>query len=82
MSDLVRWKQGFTLLTDQTKAWDNETWRENEEREQKMVFTHFTATDQGRGREVVAECRTPERARQIVREHNMLIEIAEFVRDE
>lgn len=51
------WSVGRTLLTQQTRQWPPEEWEENERRERRRVFAHFTAADEGRGRELIAECR-------------------------
>lgn len=50
------WRQGRTLVTQQTMLWTATQWLENERIERRMVFANFTFEDQGRGRRRVAIC--------------------------
>ena len=53
----MEWTRGTTLLTEQTRRWSKEQLEANESREQSLIFAHFSAADQGRSREVIAEVR-------------------------
>jgi hypothetical protein len=47
---------GRTLLTAITKRWTEAQWNANEEVERRLVFVGFTASDQGQGRRLIAQC--------------------------
>jgi hypothetical protein len=52
------WKQGRTLLTEQTLQWTEEQWNLNEAIENRMVFSNFSEIDRGISRVRVAICET------------------------
>ena len=57
------WHQGRTLSTEQTRRWTKDEFASNEARERRMVFSNFSATDQGRSRQLVAVFEREEDAR-------------------
>jgi hypothetical protein len=59
------WRQGITLVTPQTRHWSKEQIGENDAHERLRVFAFFRDHDQGRSRELVAECRSEADARLI-----------------
>ena len=61
---------GRTLRTRQTERWTDEEVAHNDAIESRLVFAHFTAADEGRGRFRVAECREPADAAELVRRWN------------
>jgi hypothetical protein len=50
------WSQGRTLGTPQTRKWTSKQWADNDARERTMVFANFREDDQGRSRQLVADC--------------------------
>jgi len=49
----MSWKRGVTLMTPTTKRWSKEQIEKNDNIEQTMIFSNFSATDLGIGRELV-----------------------------
>jgi hypothetical protein len=47
------WRKGTTLLTTQTKRWSKDEWAQNEVRENNMLFSNMSGTDQGRSRKLL-----------------------------
>ena len=77
---MLPWAVGQTLRTRTTQVWTDEQWQQNESAEKRLVFAGFRASDQGRSRELIAECKTPEDAAFIVRaanSHHKLLEALE-----
>ena len=60
------WQQGQLLLTTRTKRYTPELWEKLSNEEKRMVFANFTPLDEGRGRQLIAICQTPEDAARIV----------------
>jgi hypothetical protein len=56
------WQQGQMLYTNETQRWTEQQQEECKLRESKMLFSGFTAADQGRSRQRVATFETPEAA--------------------
>lgn len=69
------WQQGITIITQDTKRWNKERRRFNDELEARMIFARFTAEDQGRSRIHIATCETAGEAEAIVRAHNKILEL-------
>lgn len=59
------WRQGKTLLTAQTRRWSPERMAANEAVERLKVFANFTPEDEGRSRDLIADCRSFDDARKI-----------------
>ena len=60
-------RQGTTLLTLQTKGWSKDQWARNEAHERSLICSNFTAQDQGRGRQTLAYCSSPDIAEHLVK---------------
>lgn len=52
----IAWSVGRTLNTKQTRGWTAEEIAANDRVESTMVFSNFTASDQGRSRNKIAIC--------------------------
>lgn len=63
---MSKWKTGKTLMTAQTRRWSAQQVAENDKIEGRMIFEGFSARDEGRGRQLVAACESPEQANRIV----------------
>ncbi len=73
MIDINYWQQGRLLMTPQVQRWSKEEQGAGDYEERCMVFKHFSGDDQGRSRELIAWCRSPEEAAALVEEHNALV---------
>lgn len=69
--------QGITLLTKTTGNWTALQVSQNDYEEHRRVFSGFTGADEGRSRQLVAECRSPEDAAFIVRACNSHYDLTE-----
>ena len=72
------WCQGRTLVTQQTRRWPKERLDENDAHERRRVFAYFSLVDEGRGREMVAECRDEANARLIAKAPEMYEALKNF----
>lgn len=61
-----RWSQGKFLVTANTSTWSPEQKEAARKLEERMVFSNFSAVDDGLSRTQVATCLIPEDARRIV----------------
>jgi hypothetical protein len=66
----VPWQQGRMLYTQITMRWSVEEKEKTQKAERCRVFAYFSATDEGRSRELLLVCETPRQARDIVNSHN------------
>lgn len=57
------WAQGKLLSTATTRQWSREVWEEVQTTETRQVFSNFRASDEGRGRKLIAVFERPEDAR-------------------
>jgi len=56
------WAQGRVLMTSTTIRWTAEQIAAENEREHRGVYAHFSPSDEGRSRVLVATCRRPDDA--------------------
>ena len=74
------WSVGRTLLTAQTRQWPKDKIKANDKVERLMLFSNFTAADQGRSRQYIGQFQTPENAAYIAFLRNNADAIADLVR--
>lgn len=75
------WTVGRTLDTPQTHRWTRAEREANDRVESRLVFSGFSAVDQGRSRVLVAECQRPDDARMIAAAPDLLTACEAFARD-
>lgn len=72
----VPWQQGRLLITNNTRHWSKEQRDEADYIERCTAFAHFSASDEGRGREYVHQFRSHEECVAAVDEHNAALKAA------
>ena len=71
------WKQGVTLLTNQTRRWSPDDIKRNDVVEKRRVFENFLVEDEGRSRTFVCEADNEKLAEVIARLPAILTLVAE-----
>lgn len=66
------WTQGITLMTAQTRRWNQDQIRVSNSVEAKMMFANFTSEDQGRSRRFLAKFEDEKDAEVCVKSRNAL----------
>lgn len=69
----VPWQQGRLLMTRQTLRWTEAEKAEGQRLEERGVFAHFTASDEGRSRVRLMTCATAKEAAAVVKFHNQTL---------
>ena len=72
----VPWQQGRLLITNNTRRWGKEQRDEVDDIERCTAFAHFTATDEGRGREYVFQFGSHEECLAAIEVHNDALKAA------
>ncbi len=72
----VPWQQGRVLDTINTRHWSAAQRSEVDEIERRTAFAHFSASDEGRGREYVHQFQNAKECAAAIEEHNDALKAA------